>query len=478
MSYQQQQQQPHQPPFNYGNAFPPGQMPPAANPVTSPTDPYNRFMPPTMNGQQQQQHQNGPPASLAPPFVAQKATLAPPQQQQQPQLRQQVLTNGTGAPPNSSANSSRTASPALNPHVNAAYLPPSSTPSQPSTSTASTVSPAASAAPPQPPSSQPITQGSAYAPPTAINGHQQQQLPPAPLTNGHPNVNHLTTNMQNINLSNGPSATQQPAANRAYNANAFAPKPQAPPVNSPLIATTPNAGPFASKPVPFAQPSQTAQPPPTFNGLPPQANQPRPPPTQAPSMPPTSANQYAPVQNLPPTSQYQPQQYNNANQNRPPPLPNQPAFNPNLNNNNNQPPMPGNAFPPQANQTNQAQPSQPPTIGKRPMYPTAQPINQQPTQTQYANGQTAQYQQTQHAQQHQFQAHPDTQYHQYPSNQHGGGGSAGGGGGVIQQGFNKLWGQNTIDLMQNRHILPTTPIEAPHVQLNHQFFESVNCHPE
>ena len=48
-------------------------------------------------------------------------------------------------------------------------------------------------------------------------------------------------------------------------------------------------------------------------------------------------------------------------------------------------------------------------------------------------------------------------------------------GSVVNQGFNRMWGNETIDLMQNRHILPTTKVLPPPVKLNHQFHEATNC---
>lgn len=51
-------------------------------------------------------------------------------------------------------------------------------------------------------------------------------------------------------------------------------------------------------------------------------------------------------------------------------------------------------------------------------------------------------------------------------------------GGVVQQGFNRIWGRETVDLMQHRHILPQTKVLPPTVKLNHQFQEAVNCNSE
>ncbi|XP_064552039.1 protein transport protein Sec24A [Drosophila montana] len=48
---------------------------------------------------------------------------------------------------------------------------------------------------------------------------------------------------------------------------------------------------------------------------------------------------------------------------------------------------------------------------------------------------------------------------------------------VTQQGFSRLWGQDTVDLMQNRHILSPATIAPPKVVLHNQFHESINCNP-
>lgn len=48
-------------------------------------------------------------------------------------------------------------------------------------------------------------------------------------------------------------------------------------------------------------------------------------------------------------------------------------------------------------------------------------------------------------------------------------------GSVVQQGFSKMWGNDTVDLMQNRHILPTTKVLPPPIKLHHQFHEATNC---
>lgn len=50
--------------------------------------------------------------------------------------------------------------------------------------------------------------------------------------------------------------------------------------------------------------------------------------------------------------------------------------------------------------------------------------------------------------------------------------------GVVQGGFNRLWGLDTVDLMQNRQILPPTKVLPPPIKLNHHFHEAVNCSSE
>lgn len=49
---------------------------------------------------------------------------------------------------------------------------------------------------------------------------------------------------------------------------------------------------------------------------------------------------------------------------------------------------------------------------------------------------------------------------------------------IVQQGFNSLWGQETVDLMQCRNILPPEKVEAPPIKLQQHFHDAVNCNPE
>lgn len=122
---------------------------------------------------------------------------------------------------------------------------------------------------------------------------------------------------------------------------------------------------------------------------------------------------------------------------------------------NVQPPMvQQNAFPQQPMPQQPMPPQQQPPPGfnnfpASPMAPQPQQLAQQPQRDglQYQN-----YTPQQHQQQQQ----------QFP-------------GGVVQQGFNRMWGNDNVDLMQNRHILPATKVLPPPIKLNHQFHEATNC---
>lgn len=49
---------------------------------------------------------------------------------------------------------------------------------------------------------------------------------------------------------------------------------------------------------------------------------------------------------------------------------------------------------------------------------------------------------------------------------------------VTKQGFDQLWGHQTVDLMQCKHILPEYPEEFPEIKLGPAFPDAVNCSPE
>lgn len=157
-----------------------------------------------------------------------------------------------------------------------------------------------------------------------------------------------------------------------------------------------------------------------------------------------------------------------------------------LNNNNNAPGMISNpAMPPKTN-----------TMAKRPLYPT-QPT--QPAMAPIAQQQRPfqQPQQQPQLQQGGFNSFPagQPQVNQQPPQQPGNlqyqnfpqpqpqpqqqqqpavslnypAGS------IVSQGFNRMWGNESVDLMQHRHILPPTKVLPPTVKLNHQFHEATNC---
>lgn len=49
---------------------------------------------------------------------------------------------------------------------------------------------------------------------------------------------------------------------------------------------------------------------------------------------------------------------------------------------------------------------------------------------------------------------------------------------VTQGGYNKLWGVETIDLLQCRNVLPPERIEPAKIRLHQEFLDGVNCNPD
>ena len=49
---------------------------------------------------------------------------------------------------------------------------------------------------------------------------------------------------------------------------------------------------------------------------------------------------------------------------------------------------------------------------------------------------------------------------------------------VAQAGYNKLWGMETVDLLQCRNVLPAEKVEPPKIKLHQEFLDSVNCSPD
>ncbi|XP_063983173.1 protein transport protein Sec24A [Diachasmimorpha longicaudata] len=49
---------------------------------------------------------------------------------------------------------------------------------------------------------------------------------------------------------------------------------------------------------------------------------------------------------------------------------------------------------------------------------------------------------------------------------------------VTQTGFNTLWGQQSLDLLQCRNVLPSEKVEPPKITLQQEFLDGVNCSPD
>ncbi|KAI4490569.1 hypothetical protein M0804_003513 [Polistes exclamans] len=49
---------------------------------------------------------------------------------------------------------------------------------------------------------------------------------------------------------------------------------------------------------------------------------------------------------------------------------------------------------------------------------------------------------------------------------------------VTHAGYNKIWGMESVDLLQCRNILPPGKIEPPKVRLHQEFLDGVNCNPD
>merc|ERR1719394_1500145 len=49
---------------------------------------------------------------------------------------------------------------------------------------------------------------------------------------------------------------------------------------------------------------------------------------------------------------------------------------------------------------------------------------------------------------------------------------------VTQSGFQKMWGQESVDLLQNRHILPAKPTKPPKPRLQAELWNDYNCSPD
>ncbi|KAF7996308.1 hypothetical protein HCN44_001940 [Aphidius gifuensis] len=49
---------------------------------------------------------------------------------------------------------------------------------------------------------------------------------------------------------------------------------------------------------------------------------------------------------------------------------------------------------------------------------------------------------------------------------------------VTQSGFNEIWGNQTVDLLQCRNLLPAEKVEPPKIKFNQDFFDNSNCSPD
>lgn len=139
------------------------------------------------------------------------------------------------------------------------------------------------------------------------------------------------------------------------------------------------------------------------------------------------------------------------------------------------------------NNNNMQQPPKPmAAMQKRPMYPQQQPMPPQQQQQQQPQVQQNQFNsfpgvqqpQMQPNVQQQPQARGNLQYQNFQQQPQSYPAPTAAPGNVVQQGFNRMWGRETLDLMQHRHILPQTKVLPPPIKLNQQFHEAVNCSPD
>ncbi|XP_055854481.1 protein transport protein Sec24A [Episyrphus balteatus] len=398
------------------------------------------------------------------------------QQPQQPQQPQPIKTMQNNFPPTSKA------MPSMN-----QFMPPTSqyTP-QPVSAPVTASGPLASAQPPtstaygngpqvhgmqgnlpghlRPPTGVPLTNGgggnsvnSSRTASPALTGspnhfaqqQQQQQRMPVSQQNPMAPANNLSNSMQNLSMgsrpTNGPGPQMRPAPTTTTTVSSPSHFPQNFQGNfkTSALNTTPGSA-FQQPPSqgqiprgPTAQPNAygTSSSPLIRTAMPAQpAPYPTPP---APQFATTPQNA-----NYPPTSSA--------------PFPN--AFNQSQLNNNMVPPQ-------MAAETQQQQQQSAPMTARRPMYPQQQkvppPLQQQQQQPQAYPQQV--YQQQPMAPQPTNGPQNPGQQGAYPS--------------VVKQGFNSLWGHDTVDLMQNRHVLSPATLPLPKITLHNQFHESINCHP-
>lgn len=452
-----QQQQSHYPPMSQQQGMSLQQQYPAKNIV--------------LNGPSQ--HPAGMPGGF-PPYGTSQTSLAQAPLQNGPPMGQKPLFNTQLPQSNNrvanlvsngnSATSSRTSSPALvNNNIPASQLPPSMN-NRPGTYPAPTSQNQQTA---MPPTNNHITStnnnwtsgiaaSSINTPPKTASGlstplnASTPTLGMAPL-NG--STGNLTASMQNLSINRPPSAQQQ--FNRVNGIGT--PQPpnttgsytnqtqtgQIPPIKQPNVPQPSNSIPTAYGQLQPPSINQQGQP---ING------------NHAPNlqMPP----QTQPQQNLPPSS--------SAGQ----PYPGVPTATTSAI--SKRPLYPSQTMPPMPaqQQTNSYYPNQQQQPQQQQQPPMPQQFQQPhqhshlPHQHHHHHQQQAQQQQYQQPyganyQQQQTQQQSDPQYNN-----------------VVRSGFNRLWGNNTVDLLQNRHILPPEKVRPPPIHLNHPFQEAVNCNPD
>ncbi|XP_073848514.1 protein transport protein Sec24AB [Musca autumnalis] len=416
------------PPSMTPTSIAPGNFPPATN----------------VNGPQRVPASQPPIASNLPPH------MRPPNVRNGPSQGPSAIPNGGGnGSMTASANSSRTASPSIQlTQQQYQYAPPSSTNS-------------ASMPPPVQSSTMNQLSGSMQSlninrvngtapPPTTSTSSQSMQIPGqnvgptlAPTSQATPAMNNFATNFKTsaLNTQNASASSPNTIQNTAGNQNNRPPQPQ-----QQLLGNRPPVSGYntpTSTPMTYQQsPSQNANYPNANAGVPPVSG----------SMPPLPGNNGSVLQNQLNNNQQAAQQLqSNTSQlptgQRKPLYPSNQQLPPMMQQQSQQFQQPQQAYSAAYNYSQQQMsgPSQPPGM-----------FNGQPNSgpLQYQN-QNQTYQQQQQQQQNPH----------YPA------------GSVVHQGFNRLWGQDTIDLMQNRHILSPATLVPPKIVLHNQFHESINCNP-
>lgn len=267
----------------------------------------------------------------------------------------------------------------------------------------------------------------------SLNG---PSLPPQPVVNG---VMPPTSNSM-VNGGHPPSMLGPPQPPPGVPNSFSRPSPSPAPPNSSTFSrrypsTQPGLPPpVSSQPTSFPGPPVSMHqtpanshmpplPPQTTYGMPPAPNMSGPPTNNHGMPPPPSSNS----QVMPPPGNGMPPSFNNQGM---PPLPNNNGMPPPPNSHGMPPPLSNPGMPPMPNNT-----GMPPLPGN----------NQTQTQSKYGQDSLSR---------------------------------SLGGLSVTQSGFQKMWGQESVDLLQNRHILPPDPIKPPIARLQAEQWSNINCSPD